>query len=304
MVKDCLLKTVGRKSLAQNELLTFVREARRVINSRPLAQVKQGSTDDFMALTPNHMIYGRQIEALPFGTDPIDIEDQQARPILEMWADRQKAMKEFVKLFQHQYLSGILERKKWKRLEESIRVGDLCLIHEVNSKRRDWPLGVVDEVMESRQDGLVRNVRLRVKDGYVTRSIRSLIFLRHLEDYEIPERRPEPTSDGTAELPLPDGVGPHDDPPSRVEPVRDEAEEREDEPPPATPGQPTTDEMETVVVPGSEDPLDKPSTEPLLGTQLKKRGPGRPRKTPPSAAPLEKGEGRRLRSGRVIPDPF
>jgi len=256
-----------------------------------------------MALTPNHLIYSRQIEALPFGTDPIEV-DRKVQTIEAMWIDRLKALKEFEKLFQHQYLSGILERRKWKKLEESIRVGDLCLIHEVNVKRRDWPLGVVDEVMENRQDGLVRNVRLRVKDGYVTRSIRSLIFLRHLEDYEKPEKSPKPTSDGTDQLPFPEGDQPPTEPPAPDEPVGDATEEWEDEPPPVAPVQPTTDEMEPVVVPGSEDPMDKPSTEPLLGTEQKKRGPGRPRKAPPSAAPLVQGEGRRLRSGRVIPDPF
>ena len=72
------------------------------------------------------------------------------------------------------------------------------------------------------------------------------------------------------------------------------------------PGVPTIDEMEEqVVVKEPEGSRDRRDTEPLQGSEVKKRGPGRPKKVPtPSAAPIVEGEGRRLRSGRVIPDLF
>ena len=87
-------------------------------------------------------------------------------------------------LFVDQYLALLREFKKWNKLKEPTEVGDLCLLAEPNQKRRNWPLCVVDSVVSNAQDGLVRSVRLRMADKYVTRSVRSLIFLRHLEDYD------------------------------------------------------------------------------------------------------------------------
>jgi len=67
--------------------------------------------------------------------------------------------------------------------EKAVQVGDLCLVQEPGRKRRKWPLGVVARLKQNRQDGLVRTVQVRTTDKHVTRSVRSLILLRHLEDY-------------------------------------------------------------------------------------------------------------------------
>ena len=180
MVKECLIKTAGKHSMSHAQLTTFAREATAIVNSRPLAQVHQGSTDDCMAVTPNHLLHGRAFIQLPLGTEHMD---RRAKDVQQMWRERQRATREFWILFQDQYINSILERKKWKKETEPVRVGDLCLVHEPGRKRRDWPLGVVDQLITNRQDGLARSVRVRMADKTVARSIRSLVFLRHLEDY-------------------------------------------------------------------------------------------------------------------------
>jgi len=180
MVKECLFKSVGRHKMNQAQLVTFAREATSIINSRPLGQVHQGSTEDYQAITPNHLLFGHAWDLLPLGTEHMD---RRSRDVQKLWKERMAATREFWLLFQDQYLSTLLERKKWKKEEEAVQVGDLCLVQEPGRKRRDWPLGVVDQLMQNRQDGLVRTVRVRMAEKHVTRSVRSLIFLRHLEDY-------------------------------------------------------------------------------------------------------------------------
>lgn len=90
--------------------------------------------------------------------------------------------KRFVGYFQNMYLKSLVEAKnaKWQRTEEPARVGDLCLIAEPNQKRRnEWPMGIITEIKEGR-DGFVRNCKLRTTKGEISRSIRSLVFLRHV----------------------------------------------------------------------------------------------------------------------------
>ena len=181
-VKSAILKSVGRETLSREHFYTFLKEVKSTINSRPLTQLHHGSVEDNMAVTPNHLIFGHSLAALPFATDTI--QDKRRQPIIKLWDERQKLTKRFRTLFQEQYIAELREYKKWKKLEEPTRVGDLCIMTEPNQKRREWPLAVVDHIISNQQDGLVRSVRLRLADKYVTRSIRSLVFLRHLDDYE------------------------------------------------------------------------------------------------------------------------
>ena len=271
MVKECLLKTVGRKMLTNNELETFIREARRIINSRPLSQVHHGEAEDFIPVTPNHLIYGRYLEALPFGEDTID---GRRKPVKTLWNERQKMIKEFNSLFQDQYLSKMLELKKWKKEEEPVKVGDLCLITDPSRKRRDWPIGVIDQLMQNRQDGLVRSVKVRVADGTITRSIRSLIFLKHLEDYQGEKGRTEYKD--------------------IIDPPRDEQGKFE-YPPEQVPEEATT------AVPSSQTQIDDVDTAPRQIESTKGERGTTEEVAPEQSARLEESEGRVLRSGRRYP---
>ncbi len=190
ITKSAILKTLGTRMLSRDQLLTFLKEVKSTVNSRPLAQVHQGSVDDHMAITPNHLVFGHGLQTLPFIKDTC--KDQRKKPTIDLWDERQKCTRAFRQLFIEQYVATLRELKKWKKLESPTQVGDLCLMSEPNVKRRDWPLAVVDQLVSNQKDGLVRTVRLRLADRFVTRSIRSLIFLKHLEEYEPSEDAGDP----------------------------------------------------------------------------------------------------------------
>jgi len=147
--------------MSQAQLVTFAWEVTSIINSRPLGQVHQGSTEDYQAITPNHLLFRHAWDLLPLGTEHMD---RRSRDIQKLWKEQKAATLEFWLLFQDQYLSMLLEWKKWKREEEVVQVGDLCLVQEPGQKRWEWPLEVVDQLMQNHQDGLVRTVTVR-KDG-------------------------------------------------------------------------------------------------------------------------------------------
>jgi len=253
-----------------------------------------------MALTPNHLVYGHQVEALPFGERERPIRGQSAQ---EQWAYRQRLVSEFQSLFQQQYLSGILELKKWRKVEESIQLGDLCLIHEANLKRRDWPIGIVEEIRTNPADGLIRTVMLRTDRGLIPRSIRSLVLLRHLDDYQGREASERLGTDDGPATEAQDKVE-RDPTLIPVEEVKSDELILDEE---ASGARPLTRDDTRVVgepVVETQPPLpDDRDVEPSF--VQKRRGPGRPRKSSLKenlkVPPQE--EGRRLRSGRVIPCP-
>ncbi len=181
-VKDVLKKTLKNRLLNRQELHLFIKEARRTINSRPLAQVRHGELEDQMAISPNHLLYGHQLTSLPFLSD--GNVDRRRKPLVKIWDERQKTQKVFHNLYLDQYVSQLRTLKKWKHTTEPTRVGDLCIVADPSSKRKDWPIAVVDALRPNSQDQVPRTVRLRMADSYVSRSVRSLVFLRHLPDYE------------------------------------------------------------------------------------------------------------------------
>ena len=179
--KECIKKTIHRRLLTREELHLFIKEARRVINNRPLTQVHHGSMDDNIAICPNHLLYGHLLEGLPMAANT-DLKSR-SKSLSKLWNERQKASKKFTELFTDQYLSEIRKFTKWPQEGNNLKVGDLCILSDPNEKRRDWPLAMVDEIV-SEHNGNVSRVRLRTADRFMTRSTRSLVFLKHLPEYE------------------------------------------------------------------------------------------------------------------------
>ncbi len=179
--KSSLAKALHRQTVDKEDLYIFLREASSLINNRPLTQVHQGDTDDHIAVTPHHLIYGHRLDLLPFAADyEIDLR----KKVGQIWTERQKLSYQFRTLFIDGYLAELRKQKKWATVTENIKVGDLVVVAEPNAKRRNWPIAVVSEVEANKHDSVVRTVRLRLADKFITRSVRSLILLRHLPDYE------------------------------------------------------------------------------------------------------------------------
>ena len=171
LAKEAIKKTVHRDTISYEDLITLLREARRVINSRPLIALSDGELDAEGPLTPNHLIYGHPISCLPF------LEEQcrgKMNPSLrEVWSQRQKLIKRFSGHFMTSYVSSLLQLKIWKKAEPPAEEGDVCLVAEPLAGRRDWPLAIVEEVKKGR-DGLVRSCVLRMVRGTTTKSKFSL----------------------------------------------------------------------------------------------------------------------------------
>ncbi len=179
--KMAVLKCLHKTSVTKDQLLLFLKESTRLINSRPLTQVHQGETDDCIAITPNHLIWGHKLDALPLAAD---VKKDARKSVNKLWEERQKLRHQFTTLFMDGYLSELRRVKRWSKNSENVKKGDLVVVAEPSARRVAWPIGVVEAVESNKDDSIVRTVRVRLAEKTVTRSVRSLIFLRHLPDYE------------------------------------------------------------------------------------------------------------------------
>ena len=169
-------------------LNTVLIEAARIVNNRPLLKVT--SDIDATTLTPNHLILLRSTETSvvsPFSSDLFRRQWNQMNNIAnQFW---RKWLKEYVPLLQR--------RQKWIERRPNLKEGDVVLISDPGTPRNHWPVGVVLEAISSK-DALVRTVRLKVKEGEVSRDIRRLCLLECAE--------PSSTNVGGQGLPEPRDV--------------------------------------------------------------------------------------------------
>ena len=74
----------------------------------------------------------------------------------------------------------------------NFKVSELVLVADDDTRRSKWPLARVTKTMPG-EDGVVRVVELKTKDGVYTRPV---LKLRRLEDSEVPQ------GEGNVEGPL------------------------------------------------------------------------------------------------------
>lgn len=63
--------------------------------------------------------------------------------------------------WRREYLSTLQSRHKWQSQKPNLKEGDIVLLKDDQTKRNQWPMGIIVNVVPSR-DGLVRKVDVKV----------------------------------------------------------------------------------------------------------------------------------------------
>ncbi|XP_065667794.1 uncharacterized protein LOC136088068 [Hydra vulgaris] len=134
MVKQCLMKVIGKAPLNYEKLLTLMQEIEAVINNRPLTFVYNETCVE--ALTPGHLVFGRKLNLISVNSD-----------ILE----------HFIKRWKSEYLTELREFHKSKQSIGSVQitVGSIVLIKEDKKSRLLWKTAKVEKILAS-SDGCSR----------------------------------------------------------------------------------------------------------------------------------------------------
>ena len=160
-VKQTLRKVLGKGTLTYDELLTMITRAEAVINSRPLCYQYSDQVSD--VITPLHLMLGRRL--LTQHESEV-VVDESCLSLNKRMVHLEKIINHFVARWKHEYLTELREYHKCKSKAPSsqVRVGDVVLVEEKGIPRVKWRLGVVDNLIKSKDD-FVRGCKLRIYDG-------------------------------------------------------------------------------------------------------------------------------------------
>ena len=157
------------RRLTDQVLTTLFCEVENIVNSRPITKVS-GEASDLAPLTPNHLLLLREGPIPPPG---IFSETDMYR---RKWKYVQFLADQFWKRWLKEYLPELQRRQKWVKKSRNIQENDLVLLSEENTPRCLWPLGLVNEVICSK-DGLVRSVKVRTRSTTLVRPITKIVLL-------------------------------------------------------------------------------------------------------------------------------
>lgn len=164
-LKHHMKRVIGEQKMTFEEFCTILTQLEACLNSRPLCPLTE-NVEDIDYLTPAHFLTGRS------GVTIIQTEeDARTR-----WHLTNKIFNEIWKRWKSEYLIQLTARNKWLEAHRNIKTGDMVVIQEDNLPVGKWSMGRVAETHPG-NDGLVRVVTLKTKNGYIKRPITKLSVL-------------------------------------------------------------------------------------------------------------------------------
>lgn len=175
-VKKAIKVVLEHTDVTKQELHTAIRGAERLLNSRPISYISS-DPNDLSPLTPSHFLVG-EIGG-PFAPEVLDRE-QTYNP-RKRWHRVQQLLRQFQKRWRKEFLPSLNVRNKWFYPRHNLKEGDVVLIVEPTTIRREWPLGRVIEAYP-RDDGLERAVKVKAKNKECLHPVHCLCPLEYVED--------------------------------------------------------------------------------------------------------------------------
>ena len=191
-----------------------------MINNRPLTYV---SEDSMECLTPNSILYGRNICLAP----PLNALAEDEAPFAEnidlrlQYSKLSEVLKKFEKLWCSDYLTSLKE-KHYNNLADHekcpFKVGDIVLVTLDTHSRKWWPLGLVHKLIPG-PDGVIRSVEVKIGTRIYHRSLSKIVFL----EVDISESLPASELDVEAETAVVDPPLQQPEPLPHARPLRQAA---------------------------------------------------------------------------------
>ena len=164
-----ILNALSNEQILSDEtLLTLMVEAERIMNDRPLVPLTSDSQDQ-CALCPSQILLLR-------GNPGVLETDEWRVTYGKAWKKAMYLAGVFWGRWVREYLPLLQKRQKWLLKSRNLQKGDVVLIVNESTPRSRWPLGVIEQAQLS-QDGFVRSVTIRTKEGIVERDIRKVCLL-------------------------------------------------------------------------------------------------------------------------------
>jgi hypothetical protein len=188
-----LYKTLRKASLTYEELETVLCDCESIINSRPLTYVSEDVTY-LVPVTTNMFLLDLK------GVGLADCDAVDSGRLNRRARYQQKVKESLQQRFKKECLGQLVltAKKKGRKLQPR----EVVLLRVENSKRVDWPLAVIEELIPGR-DGEVRLVRLRTASGVLRPVQRAYPLETHKGEPRIPDQMSAETAQETQETVAP-----------------------------------------------------------------------------------------------------
>lgn len=169
-VKSILYMILKSKAPREETLRSALIEVENLVNSRPLCYTSE-DVNNPSVITPNMLLRNsnRTVSSLPSQFD-----------CRKQWTISQAIAEEFWSKWLKAYLPTISLRRKWYSENDPIRVGQLVLIIDENTKRGDWRRAIVTKTLPS-SDGRIRAAEVKTAKGVYVRPVSKLAVIADLE---------------------------------------------------------------------------------------------------------------------------
>ena len=156
--KRALLNILNGRTVSDESLLTAMKGAEKLINSRPLTHVSVDPRES-SPLTPFHFLVGH-----PSYVPNVDSELVPRKADLrKKWNDSQVIVSDFWREWSRLYIPDRIERRTWLKDRRNLAVGDLVVFMDAE-ERGKFPHGLITRVFKG-QDDVVRSATVRTSDG-------------------------------------------------------------------------------------------------------------------------------------------
>ncbi|KAJ8909412.1 hypothetical protein NQ315_017031 [Exocentrus adspersus] len=169
ILKQLLRKVLGRASLNYEELLTVLCDCEAVINARPLTHVSD-DPKDLIAITPAMFLADQTEYGLP------DCDSVERASLCRKLRYKQKLRDDLRRRFRSEYLGQLKSFSESGSRRTEIKLGDIVLIGDDHTKRMDWPLARVVEILPGK-DQRIRLVKVETAKGQLLRPVQRLYCL-------------------------------------------------------------------------------------------------------------------------------
>lgn len=173
-------RILGDRHLTYEELSTLFVQVEAILNSRPLFPMSS-DPNDFHPLTPGHFLVGKSLIALP---SPVLTNINCNR--LHRYEQLERLRQLFWLRWQHEYITELQHRTKWRKPAMELRVGDMVIIKENNLPPLKWRLGRI-EALQRGNDDVSRVADVRTASGTIRRAVNRLCPLFEPEAEELKE---------------------------------------------------------------------------------------------------------------------
>ena len=168
--KKTLYAVLKEKAPQEEVLITLLAEVESILNQRPLSHLAADSRDP-EPLTPQHFLLGD-----PGGSSSLGKFDTPELCSRKLWVRTQALADQFWRKWSKEILPALVNRPKWKKEQQPLKIGDLVLLLDPSLERGRWPRAMVVKTYPDKHGG-VRVADLKLDGKIYRRTISKLVRL-------------------------------------------------------------------------------------------------------------------------------